>query len=61
MKTICPLHRFMYSGAVCPLCEKERIERLAKRYNPKVIEKQINEQPITEEDLKILIQKYKKH
>ena len=56
MKTICPIHRFMYNGSTCPLCEKERIDRLAKRYNPSPIEN--NETTITDNDLKRLIEKF---
>lgn len=32
MKSVCYIHRFMYKGERCPLCEKERIDGLAKRY-----------------------------
>ncbi len=32
-KKFCHVHRFNYRGDTCPFCEKERLERLAKRYD----------------------------
>ena len=67
MKTICPIHRFMYKGDVCPLCEKERIDRLAKRYVNSGNEERISlkkekkvDRKINENDLKKLLEKFKK-
>ena len=67
MKTICPIHRFMYKGDVCPLCEKERIDSLAKRYvnngNKERVslnkEKKLDRE-ISENDINKLLEKFGK-
>ena len=41
-KKICPVHHFRYAGNRCPICEKERINAMVKRYAQK-------EEPIVEE------------
>jgi len=41
-KNICPAHHFRYTGNRCPICEKERINNMVKRYTQK-------EEPIVEE------------
>jgi hypothetical protein len=41
-KNICPVHHFRYAGNRCPICEKERINAMVKRYTQK-------EEPIVEE------------
>jgi len=67
MKTICPVHRFMYNGDVCPLCEKERIDRLASRYVNSGNEERQSlkkekklERDINEGDIKKLLEKFGK-
>lgn len=32
-KRFCHVHHFNHTGDTCPFCEKERLERLAKRYD----------------------------
>ena len=34
-KNICPTHHFRYTGNRCPICERERINGMVKRYIPK--------------------------
>lgn len=65
MKTICPIHRFAYKGDKCPLCEKERIDRLANKYVNSGNEELVNlkkekklERNINENDLKKLLAKF---
>jgi hypothetical protein len=66
MKQICPIHRFSYNGKKCPFCDQERLDKLAQRYvvvdksdvvgNVNIQEHYNN--PITEEDLKKLTDKF---
>ena len=69
MKTICPIHRFSYSGNACPFCEKERIDRLVQKYNVKLpidhaellkpkLKPKKGDLEITEEKLKQLVNKF---
>ena len=66
MKQICPIHRFSYSGNVCPFCEKDRINGLAHRFVKTVENNTISvhnvkkgkQQEITENDLQKLINKF---
>lgn len=67
MKEICPIHRFMYGGSVCPLCEKERIDRLAKRYVNNGNEERVSlkkekklDREINENDINKLLEKFGK-
>lgn len=39
MSNLCLIHHFKYNGNRCPICEKERIENMARRYKPKTEEK----------------------
>ena len=66
MKQICPIHRFSYSGNVCPFCEKDRINGLAHRF-VKTVESNANsvhndkkrtQHEITENDLQKLMNKF---
>lgn len=61
-KNYCAVHHLYYNGAKCPLCEKERIERMAERYVPKqektVKESESNDREINEEDLVRLANKF---
>lgn len=34
-KSICPVHHYRYTGARCPICEKERINNMVRRFVPK--------------------------
>lgn len=34
-KNICPVHHYRYTGARCPICEKERINNMVRRFVPK--------------------------
>ena len=59
-KNFCRIHRFNYSGAKCPFCERDRINSLANRVNrnaekPKTI---TVEREITEADLNKLRMKF---
>lgn len=65
MKQICPVHRFSYSGSVCPFCERERIENLAHRFvksdnQSNVVQKEetVKEREINENDLQKLMAKF---
>lgn len=66
MKQICPIHRFSYSGNVCPFCERDRINGLAHRF-VKTVESNANsvhndkkrtQHEITENDLQKLMNKF---
>ena len=66
MKQICPVHRFSYSGSVCPFCEKDRIDALTHRF-VKTVEsnttsvhnvKKRTQHEITENDLQKLMNKF---
>lgn len=62
MKTVCPVHRFAYSGNVCPFCEKERIAKLSQKYVSKkydLIEPKDNApKQLTDEDIQKLKLKF---
>lgn len=65
MKQICPVHRFSYSGNVCPFCEKDRIDSLAHRFAKTVETNVVNvhkkkeaQREITENDLQKLMDKF---
>ena len=66
MKQICPVHRFSYSGSVCPFCEKDRINRLAHRFVKTIESNDVNDhndkkeiqREITENDLQKLMDKF---
>lgn len=66
MKQICPVHRFSYSGSVCPFCEKDRIDalthRLGKSRESNVVSvhnhKKEIQREITENDLQKLMDKF---
>ena len=58
MKTICPIHRFSYSGNSCPFCEKERIDYLAHRFVHEVKKEIKTDRQINESDLKKLTEKF---
>lgn len=34
-KQICPIHHYRYSGAKCPICERERINSMVRRFAKK--------------------------
>lgn len=53
-KTLCELHHFYYLGNKCPLCEKERIDALVKKYSPK----EFKDKEITENDISKLSDKF---
>lgn len=54
-KKICPTHHLRYTGNRCPYCEKERIDRMVRKYGPKKDEEQIEEEP----DFSILAEKFR--
>lgn len=65
MKQVCPVHRFSYSGSVCPFCEKDRIDSLAHRFVKTVETNVVNvhkkketQREITENDLQKLMDKF---
>lgn len=67
MKQICPIHRFMYNGSVCPLCEKERIDRLASEFVNSGNEERVSlkkekklDREINENDINKLLEKFGK-
>lgn len=60
-KSYCATHHFYYKGDKCPLCEKERIDSMAKKYKEQVQEevKPVkNDRPINHDDLERLINKF---
>ena len=62
MKVVCPIHRFSYSGNVCPFCEQERINYLTRKYGGEeceVVTKK-KEREINENDLQKLMEKFNK-
>lgn len=32
-KKFCETHRLYYSGDVCPICQREKYERMSRKYN----------------------------
>lgn len=57
MKTICPIHRYTYSGRECPFCKNEREERIKLLYAEE-IEAYENSQQITNDDIARLAKKF---
>lgn len=55
MKTICPIHRYAYSGCDCPFCVKEHKERLEALYAEEISE---YSNSVTESDIARLSEKY---
>lgn len=39
-KKLCPIHSYYYSGNECPICAKERLEKMASRWVPENIDSQ---------------------
>lgn len=64
MKTVCPIHRFSYSGKTCPFCEKDRIEYLTRKYGGEETNEETpktkKDRDISEDDLKKLLDKFNK-
>ena len=66
MKQICPVHRFSYSGSVCPFCEKDSsgalIQCFGKSRESNVVSvhnhKKEIQREITENDLQKLMDKF---
>ena len=65
MKQICPIHRFAYSGNVCPFCKRDRIDGLAHRFVKTVENNVVSDHntrgiqnEITENDLQKLMNKF---
>lgn len=61
MKTLCHVHMFRYSGNTCPFCEKERIDKMYKRFVKKSenqIEHVSEPKEITQSDLERLKAKF---
>ena len=54
-KKICPTHHLRYSGERCPYCEKERIDRMVRKYIPNKDEEEIEDEP----DFSILAEKFR--
>ena len=40
-KSICPVHHYRYTGARCPICEKERINNPQEAVNDEEVEIEI--------------------
>lgn len=62
-KNYCETHHFYYRGVKCPLCESERIQKMADKYSkkinvgkPKKEEREIRE--ATVDDIQKLIDKF---
>lgn len=68
MTSICPIHKYTYSGPECPYCSKERFERLSKRFVTPPEKKSVGnyshsdskkyEMEISDESLNALIEKF---
>ena len=60
-KNYCSTHHFYYKSLTCPICEKERIQRLEREY-VKINDSKKNviqeEREITEEDINKLKNKF---
>ena len=54
-KSYCEIHHFYYVGNRCPLCQKEKYDKIYKSYDIK----EVKEKEITEKDLKRLSDKFK--
>jgi uncharacterized Zn finger protein (UPF0148 family) len=46
-KKLCPIHYFMYSGSICPICEQERIAAYANKFVKKQDEKLDTPRPVS--------------
>lgn len=61
-KNFCPIHHLYYTGNNCPLCEKERIDSMVKKYDSKEKQKLVKEEKqsreINEADIQRLIEKF---
>lgn len=59
-KKYCPVHCFSYTGAKCPFCEQERINRMVQRYQKFENSHVDAEEPeeITQESLDNLLAKF---
>lgn len=57
-KKMCNIHRFNYSGRVCPFCEQERINKLASKFEKRQVKEENGE--ITQEDIERLKNKFGK-
>lgn len=67
-KKLCPIHYYFYESNECPICEKERIQKMAMRWPSKHMGTQ--EKHLEEDESKVetmnemlekLKEKYKKH
>jgi hypothetical protein len=50
-KQICPIHHYRYSGAKCPICERERINNMVHRFVKKEENKTVEAETTPEKDL----------
>ena len=57
VSTICPIHRVRYKGSVCPYCQKDRLDRIAKMYSEEIEEYESNKPP-TREEFERLVEKF---
>ena len=67
-KKLCPIHHYFYQSDECPICKKERIQKMAMRWSSKHMnnqekhsEKDKDKIEIMDEMLEKLKEKYKKH
>lgn len=67
-KKLCPIHHYFYQSDECPICEKERIQKMAMRWSNKHMdnqekhsEKDEGKIEIMDEMLEKLKEKYNKH
>lgn len=60
MKTLCSTHHLFYSGVECPLCLKERTQKLSEKYVSKDKKHTNNKSNISENMLLKLKEKFNK-
>lgn len=57
-KTLCPVHRYYYTGNSCPICQQEKYEMYSRRFVTPEIQQVKVEKEVTDEDLMKLKAKF---
>lgn len=57
-KSFCEIHHFYYIGNTCPLCQKEKYDRLSKKYSKEEEKEEFHDKELTEKDISKLSDKF---
>ena len=52
-KTLCPIHRYMYSGMVCPFCQQDKLSKFTHKQHKEESNKPVHKD-LTMDDLVML-------